>query len=135
MRFSAVCIIDSNKGSAVINIEIFPASSIFEAKAFSPASLQESQENCVIKQMPSDFRSIIIYSGDIFVFDIIIFNLEIMDEISDKIHIDIITEEITPIIKEYSGFFFFNISDNDVARSAMPLTEIMFIFLKTFLLI
>ena len=56
-----------------------------------------------------------------------------MDEISDKINIDIITEEITPIIKEYSGFFFFNISDNDVARSAMPLTEIMFIFLKTFL--
>lgn len=48
-------------GIATINMDIFPANSTLLAKDFSPASSQQSDANCVMKQMPVHLSKIHMY--------------------------------------------------------------------------
>ena len=58
----AIRAISSNSGSASSSSETFPASSAFSARELSPASLQESDANCVSMHTPSALNNTVMYS-------------------------------------------------------------------------
>ena len=58
----AICAISSNSGNARRRRETFPASSAFSASELSPASLQESDANCVSIHTPNALNSTVMYS-------------------------------------------------------------------------
>lgn len=125
----AVSAIFSNNGSEISTIIILPANSTLEAMEPSPESRQESAANCVKKHTPRDLNKTLPYSEESPVADSKFLIWDTAGVILDKISNKISTPAPKLIRKEYSGIYFFSITENTAANTAIPHNATISIFI------